>query len=65
MKYVREDMLVRVLPYIDDFLLASSVGRDSMKEDCMEVSRRLDVVLDGLGLERHESNGVWGRATQG
>lgn len=52
----------RVLSYIDDFLIAPSVGRVSTTEDDM-MSRKVGVMLEELGLARHKEKGVWGEGT--
>lgn len=59
--HLRERFGMRVLPYIDDFLLAPTLGRVSTREDCKRASVEIDVLLRLLGIARHPSKGVWGR----
>lgn len=49
----------RLLSYIDDFLLAPSVGRASTSEDCWRATGRIGRLMDELGVERHPDKGVW------
>ena len=58
--YMRETMGMRVLPYIDDFLLAPVVGRASTCQDFLRASLDLEHILNEIGLERHTGKGVWG-----
>ena len=63
--YIREHIGARVLPYIDDFLMAPSIGRASTAQDCRRVSKAVDSLMEQLGLERHNEKGVWdGGATR-
>lgn len=54
----------RVLSYIDDFLVAPSVGRASTTEDCWKASSRIDGLMERLGLKRHQRKGFWGGGAQ-
>ena len=62
--YLRNVLGYRVLWYLDDFLIAPGNQRRfkprSSRADCSRASRRIDFVLSRLGLERHQSKGVWG-----
>lgn len=50
----------RVLPYIDDFLVAPAIGRASTGDDCLRASGHIGLLMRKLGLARHETKGVWG-----
>ena len=49
-----------VLPYIDDFLVAPAIGRPSTGTDCLEISLKIDGLMRKIGLQRHDTKGVWG-----
>ena len=49
----------RVLEYIDDFLVAPSVGRPATTDDCVEASDKIDALMRVLGIRRHPTKGVW------
>lgn len=60
-QFMREKLKYRVLPYIDDFLVAPSPpGRAATKGDCKKAGRVLEVLFERLGLCRHPEKGVWG-----
>ena len=48
----------RILEYIDDFLVAPSVGRVATADDCLQASSRIDWLMGELGLARHPTKGV-------
>lgn len=59
-QHMRETLVFRVLPYIDDFLVSPSrPGRASAKKDVIRAQRRLSALLDELGLVRKVSKGCW------
>ena len=62
--YLRNVLGYRVLWYLDDFLIAPGSKRGAKHRgspaDCRKASRSIDLVLTRLGLERHQSKGVWG-----
>lgn len=58
-QYMRKEGNVRVLPYMDDYLISASVGQVSKEEDCVRVSEWRDKLLGELGLERNGIKGVW------
>lgn len=50
----------RVLPYVDDFLIAPSpAGTSSTLSDCESATGRIDTLLKELGLKRKEGKGTW------
>lgn len=60
-RYMRQTLGLRVLVWLDDYLLAPGDGsRPSTKEDCRRISSRLDKLFSTLGLLRHPDKGVWG-----
>lgn len=61
---VRQRLSYRVRSYIDDFLIAPSMGRASTKQDYFRASALLDKLLDRYGLTRHPTKGVWGHGSQ-
>lgn len=62
-KYLREEVGVRVLPYIDDFLIAAFEGKVRTDFDCEKISRVVSDLLLKLGLERHEEKSISGRGS--
>lgn len=64
-RYMREEVGVMALLYIEDFLLPPSVGSVRTKKDLVAVERRVDGLLVELGLETHPTKGVWGKGAQG
>ena len=62
--YLRNALGYRILWYLDDFLIAPGSRRGtkyrSSRVDCSQAARKIDLVLLRLGLERHQSKGVWG-----
>lgn len=59
-KHVRSKMGYRILPYIDDFLMAPSPdGTTATAEDCSRARTRMQALLDRLGIVRHETKGCW------
>lgn len=51
---------VRILIYIDEFMIEASVGRMSTDEDFDRVRKVVGNLLGALGLYRYERKGVWG-----
>lgn len=49
----------RVLSYIDDFLVAPSVGRAASGADCCMARELIGGLMRDLGLARHPTKGVW------
>eukprot|EP00173_Palmaria_palmata_P001790 Plantae.Rhodophyta-Palmaria_palmata.ctg20414.p1 GENE.Plantae.Rhodophyta-Palmaria_palmata.ctg20414~~Plantae.Rhodophyta-Palmaria_palmata.ctg20414.p1 ORF type:complete len:193 (-),score=23.34 Plantae.Rhodophyta-Palmaria_palmata.ctg20414:27-605(-) len=49
----------RVLEYIDDFLVAPSIGRPAKREDCVEASAKIEALMRVLGIGRHANKGGW------
>lgn len=61
-RYMRSELCLRVLVWLDDYLIAPGDGsRPSLAEDCQRVSKCLDQLFEKLGLVRHQGKGVWGR----
>ena len=59
--YMRNVLGYRVLWYLDDFLIAPGPMRVKRGgETCLRASGKIDFVLRRLGLERHQTKGVWG-----
>lgn len=64
-QHMRERMAYRVLPYLDDFLIAPTpAGVVSGEEDCKRAGRRLGSLLKRLGIVRHPEKGRWDGARQ-
>lgn len=64
-QHIRSKLGYRLLPWIDDFLCAPTDGRrPATKRDCRKAGAVLDVLLDKLGIRRHESKGCWDGATR-
>lgn len=59
LRYRREVVRVLILSYIDDFLLAPSVRRATYEANFNRVPKEVDALLLALGLEIHETKGVW------
>lgn len=60
MRYVREKWASRILPYLDDFLLAPAPpGWASTVEDCSSARARLEKLFKRIGISRHPSKGCW------
>jgi hypothetical protein len=51
----------RVLAYLDDFLVGSSLTHAATRKDCLRASRLLGIAFDRYGLTRHPTKGVWGK----
>lgn len=62
-KYLHEEVGVRVLLNIEDFLIAASFWRVSTAAHCERVIRVFSDILRELGLELHEGKGIWGRGS--
>lgn len=61
MRYFRERLGYRVLPYIDEFPLAPSPpGRAATEENYREAGKVLERLFGELGFVRHQEKGVWG-----
>jgi len=61
-RYMREKLCLRVLVWIDDYLIAPGNGAvPSSSKVCLEVSVALDTLFKRLGMLRHPEKGVWGR----
>lgn len=59
-QYMREKCGYRVLPYIDDFLVAGSPpGRPATEQDCRRARERLTKLFASLGITRHPTKGCW------
>lgn len=59
-RHVREKLGYRVLPYVDDFLIAPSPpGRVAGEEDCERARKELGRLMRRLGLWRHPEKGEW------
>lgn len=59
-EHMRATLGYRVLPYIDDFLVAPSrPGRASTERDARRARTRLSSLLDHLGLVRKVGKGCW------
>lgn len=57
-QYLREKCAYRVLPYIDDFLLAPSPGsRRSIARECRRARDPRDALFGRLGLTHHPTKG--------
>lgn len=55
---------LRVLAYLDDFLIAATpLGEVSTKAHCKEAARKVEVVMERLGLARHPTKGDWEGST--
>ena len=55
----------RVLPYVDDFLiLPSPHGVISTRAHCRDASRRVDELLNQLGMSRNADKSCWGDGSQ-
>lgn len=53
-QYIREKLGYRVLPYIDNFLVAPCPEwRSSTEEYCRKAREKLQSLFDRLGLHRH------------
>lgn len=60
-RYMRRELLLRVLVWLDDYLIAPGDGSlPSTAQDCIMASRTLDSLFERLGLLRHPGKGVWG-----
>lgn len=55
---------MRILSYIDDFLVAPATGRASNASDCLDASREISRLMRTLGLARHEKKGVFGEVSK-
>lgn len=55
----------RVLGYIDDVLVAPSVGRSAIMEDSVDASEKIGALKSRLRLARHQTKGVLGAVLQG
>lgn len=42
----------RVLSYIDDFLITPAIGRAATSMDCISATKRIDELMQGLGIAR-------------
>lgn len=63
--HLRNKWDYRVLPYIDDFLLAPSpAGRVTTEKDGGEARSRLERLFQRLGLRRHATRGCWAGSRQ-
>lgn len=57
---MRKQLKVIVLPFIDELLIAGSVGIVSTERDCVRVFGRVSWNLSELVLKRQAIKGVWG-----
>jgi hypothetical protein len=58
--YLRSELGYRVLPWIDDFLCATTDSRrPATGRDCRRAGRRLDAIFGAPGLTRHPKKGCW------
>lgn len=63
--YMRSKIGMRVLAYIDYFLIIPTVGSRIGRDDCLRASSTIKEVLLVLVIERHEGKVVWSdRATK-
>lgn len=60
---LRRTLRYRVLQYVDDFLVAPSVGRHSTRRDCLRASKLITRLLAYYGIKRHPEKGIWGGGT--
>jgi hypothetical protein len=59
-KYVKNEMGYRLLPWIDDFLCAATDGhRPAIGRNCRRARIRLDKIFGKLVLTRHPGKGCW------
>lgn len=50
----------RVLVYLYDLLISpSSYGTVVSKEDCVDTRKRIYLLMESLGLQRHQQKGEW------
>lgn len=64
-RYMREKMCYRVLPYIDDFLVAPSPpGRPATERDVSNAQRNIARLMRRLGITRKVGKGCWDGSRQ-
>lgn len=63
-RVVRSRWNYRLLAYIDDFLCNPTSGdRPATAKDCEIASKRLDGLMERLGIMKHPTKGVWGNGS--
>lgn len=59
-RWIRSSLKARVLPYLDDYLLAAGQNRgDATVERTKALTIQVDGHLKSLGLVRHPGKGFW------
>lgn len=63
-RFLRQRWRYRILPYLDDFLLAPSPpGTIASASDCKTARARLSKLFSDLGITRHPTKGCWKGST--
>ena len=63
-RYMRSELSLRVLVWLDDYLIVPREGsRSSTAKECLWTSETLQALFKKLGLVHHPEKGVWGSGT--